>query len=84
VFSGALQALINGSLSYILLEKVAMTSHGYMSDVFLTGTVVLGFSVYNSTFKVILFSNTYTIAVVSFLAGSIGVYLLTFEVISSL
>lgn len=84
VFSGALQAFINGYFAFLLLEKSAMTESGLMSDIFLTGTIVLGFSVYNSTFKVILFSNTYSIGVITFLVGSVGIYLLSFELISGL
>lgn len=68
-----------------------MVSSGYMSDLFTTGTVVLGLCIYNSTlkvnintiyFKVMLFSNSYTLAVAFGLIGSIGVYKVTFGLIS--
>ena len=84
VTSGALQAFVNGYLAFLMLEKTAMTESGQMSDIFLTGSIVLGFSVYNSTFKVILFSNTYSIGIITFLVGSVGIYLLSFELISGL
>jgi hypothetical protein len=55
VVSGAMQAMAEGLLTYPLIEGAAMATRGYMSDVFTTGTIVLGFSVMNSTWKVTLF-----------------------------
>ena len=39
-------------MTYQLMEKSAIAPEGYMSDLFTTGAVLLGFTVFNATFKV--------------------------------
>lgn len=62
-----------------------------MGDIFTSGSAVLAFSVYNSTWKVhiyyiknkvLLFSNSYSIAVALGISGSIAIYLSSFSLIS--
>lgn len=54
-----------------------------MGHFWATGTAVLGFSVLNSNFKIALFTNTYTIAILVVLFGSVILYQIMYILISA-
>lgn len=81
-FNAVYQSILVGLLSMYFLESNFITKEGRLLDLWSSGALILGLCVVVSNFKILTFSHNHSFFSLFIIFGSIGVYVISFFIVS--